>query len=162
VTIVANSDEIGPIKALLLGHLKEKYFFKPLHATIAYLDLLQKNHLLDCGFIQELIDHGLFYLKDIMCKVGPPKHMVVSKSCDKCPLPAKKNCAKKPCIVFVRADPSQDDNDDDFSENNGDHKQGKATHLEALIEHELALYRLLKADNSDKKVLLQEDTSKKA
>jgi len=52
VTIAANSDEIGPIKALLFSQLKEKYFLKPLHAAATYLDLLQKNHLLDCGFTQ--------------------------------------------------------------------------------------------------------------
>jgi hypothetical protein len=34
--------------------------------------------------------------------------------------------------------------------------------LKAFIEHELALYRLLKANKSDKKVLLQEDTRKRA
>jgi hypothetical protein len=42
VTIAADSDEIGPIKALLLGQLKEKYFLKPFHAAAAYLDPLQK------------------------------------------------------------------------------------------------------------------------
>jgi hypothetical protein len=65
VTIIANSDEIGPIKALLLGQLMEKYFLKPLHATTTYVDPLQKNHLLDCDFTQELIDHDLLYLKDL-------------------------------------------------------------------------------------------------
>ncbi len=68
----------------------------------------------------------MLYLKDIMRKVGPPKQMVVSKFGDKCPLPAKKNHAKKPGIVFVHAGPSQDDNDDDSSESNDDHKQGEA------------------------------------
>jgi hypothetical protein len=29
--------------------------------------------MFDYGFIQELINHGLLYLKDIMRKVGPPK-----------------------------------------------------------------------------------------
>jgi len=73
VTITANSDEIGPIKALLLSQLKEKYFLKPLHITATYLDPLQKNRLLDYGFTQELIYHDLLYLKDIMHKVGTPK-----------------------------------------------------------------------------------------
>ncbi len=50
VTITTDSDEIGPIKVLLLGQLKEKYFLKPLHAVATYLDPLQNNHLLDCGF----------------------------------------------------------------------------------------------------------------
>ncbi|CAK9262094.1 unnamed protein product [Sphagnum jensenii] len=68
VTIAADNDEIGPIKALLLYQLKEKYFFKPLHSVATYLDPLQKNCLLDCGFTQKLIDHGLLYLKDIMRK----------------------------------------------------------------------------------------------
>jgi hypothetical protein len=92
VTIAADNDEISPIKALLLYQLKEKYFFKPLHSVATYLDPLQKNCLLDCGFTQKLIDHGLLYLKDIMRKVGPPKQMVVFKCSDKRPLPAKKNC----------------------------------------------------------------------
>jgi hypothetical protein len=126
------------------------------------LDPLQKNRLLDCGFIQELIDNSLLYLKDIMHKVGPPKQMVVSKSGDKHPLPAKKNCAKKPRTVFVHAGPSRDDSDDDSSKSDGDHEQGEAAQLEALIKHELASYHLLKADKSDKKVLLQEDTCKRA
>jgi hypothetical protein len=70
VTIVADNDEIGLIKALLLS--QEKYFLKQLHATATYLDPLQKNSLLDCGFTQELINHGLFYFKDVMRKVGWP------------------------------------------------------------------------------------------
>jgi hypothetical protein len=59
VTIAADSDEIGPIKALLLDQLKEKYFLKPLQIATAYLDPLQKNRLRDCGITQKLIDHGL-------------------------------------------------------------------------------------------------------
>ncbi len=162
VTIVVESDEIGPIKVLLLDRLKENYFLKLFHAIVAYLDPLQKNRLLDYGFTQKLIDHGLLYLKDIMRKVGPPKQMAVSKSGDKCRLPAKNNRAKKPCTVFVHAGPSRDDNNDDSSESNSDHEQGEAAQLEALIEHELASYCLFKADKNDKKVLLQEDTRKKA
>jgi len=88
--------------------------------------------------------------------------MAVSKSGDKRPLPAKKIHAKKSRTVFVHVDPSRDDKDDDSLESNNDHEQGEAAQLEALIEHELASYRLLKADKSDKKVLLQEDTRKKA
>jgi hypothetical protein len=122
VTIAADSDEIGPIKALLVGQFKEKYFRKSLHATVAYLDPLQKNRLLNCGFTQELIDHGLFYFKDIMRKVDPPKHMTVSKSGDKRPLP--KNHTKMPRTIFVHAAPSRDDNDDDSSESDDDHEQG--------------------------------------
>jgi hypothetical protein len=154
VTIAADSDEIGPIKALLLGQLKEKYFLKPLHAAATYLDPLQKNRLLDCGFTQELITHGLLYLKDIMRKVGPPKQMAMSKSGDKRPLLAKKICAKKPHIVFVHVGPSRNDSNDDSSESDNDHEQGEAAQLKALIKHELASYRLLKANKSDKKVLL--------
>jgi hypothetical protein len=122
VTITVDSDEISPIKALLLGQLKEKYFFKLLHAAATYLDPLLKNRLLDCGFTQELIDHGLLYFKDIMRKVGPPKQMAVSKSGDKRPLLAKKNRAKKLCTVFVHVGPSRDDSDDDFSESDGNHE----------------------------------------
>jgi hypothetical protein len=123
---------------------------------------LQKNRLLDCDITQELIDHSLLYLKDIMRKVGPPKQMVVSKSSDKHPLPAKKNRAKKSRTVFVHAGLSRDDNDDNSSKSNGDHEQGEAAQLEALIEHELTSYRLFKVDENDKKVLLQEDTRKRA
>ncbi len=140
MTITADNDEIGPIKALLLSQLKEKYFFKPFHATATYLDPLQKNHLLDCGFTQELIYHSQLYLKDIMHKVGPPKQMAMSKFGDKRPLPTKKNRTKKPRIVFVHTDPSRDDSDDDSLENDGDHEQGNAAQLKALIEHKLASY----------------------
>jgi hypothetical protein len=127
VTIAVDSDEIGPIKALLLGQLKEKYFFKSLHTTVAYLDPLQKNRMFDCGFTQELIDHDLFYFMDIMRKLGPPKQMAMSKSGDKRPLLAKKNRAKKSRTVFVHADLTRDDSDDDSSKNNSDHEQGEAT-----------------------------------
>jgi hypothetical protein len=161
VTIAADSDEIGPIKALLLGQLKEKYFLKSFHVAATYLDPLQKNHLLDCGITQEMIDHALPYLKDIMRKVGPPKQMAMSKFGDKCPLPTKKNRTKKLRTVFVHIGPSRDDNDDGSSESNDDHKQGEAAQLEAFIEHELASYHLLKANKSDKKILLQEDTRKR-
>ncbi len=161
VTIAADSDEIGPIKALLLGQLKEKYFLKSFHVAATYLDPLQKNHLLDCGITQEMIDHALPYLKDIMRKVGPPKQMAMSKFGDKCPLPTKKNRTKKSRTVFVHIGPSRDDNDDGSSESNDDHKQGEAAQLEAFIEHELASYHLLKANKSDKKILLQEDTRKR-
>ncbi len=75
---------------------------------------------------------------------------------------AKKNRAKKPHTVFVHAGLSRDDRDDDSSESNGNHKQGEAAQLEALIKHELASYRLLKVNKNDKKVLLQEDTRKRA
>jgi hypothetical protein len=126
------------------------------------MDPLQKNRLLDYDFTQKLINHGLLYLKDIMHKVGPPKQMAVSKSGDKRPLPAKKNRAKKPHTVFVHADPSRNDSDDDSLENNGDHEQGEAAQLEALIEHELVSYHLFKANKSDKKIMLQEDTHKRA
>jgi hypothetical protein len=118
--------------------------------------------MLDCGFTQKLIDHGLLYLKDIMRKVGPPKQMAMSKSGDKRPLLTKKIHAKKPRIVFVHVGASRDDNNDNFSKSDNDHEQGEAAQLEALIEHKLASYRLLKVDNSDKKVLLQEDTRKRA
>jgi hypothetical protein len=40
VTIAIVSDEIGPIKALMFGQLKEKCFFKSLHVAAAYLDPL--------------------------------------------------------------------------------------------------------------------------
>jgi len=162
VTIATDSDKIDPIKALLLYQLKEKYFLKSLHVAATYLDLLQKNRLLDCSFTQELIDHGLLYLKDIMCKVGPPKQMAMSKFDDKRPLSAKKNRTKKPRDVFVHASPNRNDSDNNSSESDDNHKQGEATQLEALIEHELASYHLLKVDKSDKKVLLQEDTRKRA
>jgi hypothetical protein len=57
-----------------------------------------------------------------MRKVDPPKHMTVSKSGDKRPLP--KNHTKMPRTIFVHAAPSRDDNDDDSSESDDDHEQG--------------------------------------
>jgi hypothetical protein len=160
VTIAADNDEISPIKALLLDRFKEKYFLKSLHSIAAYLDPLQKNCMFDYGFTQKLIDHGLFYLKDILRKVGPPKQMAVSESGDKRPLLAKKNRTKKPLIVFVHVSLSRDDSDNDSSESDTNQEQVEVAQLEALIEHELVSYRLLKVDKSDKKVLLQEDTRK--
>jgi len=88
--------------------------------------------------------------------------MAVSKSDDKRPLLAKKICAKKSRTIFVHVDPSRNDSNNDSSESDSDHEQGKAAQLEALIKHELALYCLLKADKGNKKVLLQEDKRKRA
>jgi hypothetical protein len=78
VTIPANSEDIAPIKVILLNQLEEKFVFTPLHVAVAYLD--QKNRLLGCGFIQPTIDQGLLYLKDLMHKVGAPEEPVVSMS----------------------------------------------------------------------------------
>jgi len=38
----------------------------------------------------------------------------------------KKNRAKKPRTIFVHTGPSQDDSDNDSSESDDDHEQGKA------------------------------------
>ncbi len=113
MTIPADSEDIAPIKVCLLEQLEEKFFFKPLHAAVAYLDPLQKNRLKDYGFTQELIDQGLVYLKDIMRKVGPPKPPVASMSggMRQRPPVVKKNLVKRPCIVFVHAGPSRNDSD---------------------------------------------------
>jgi hypothetical protein len=80
MTILADSEDIAPIKVRLLKQLEEKFNLKPLHVVFAYLDPLQKNRLKDYGFTQELIDQGLVYLKDIMCKVSSPKPPVASMS----------------------------------------------------------------------------------
>ncbi|CAM6026043.1 unnamed protein product [Sphagnum balticum] len=104
----------------------------------------------------------MLYLKDIMRKVGPPKQMAVSKFGDKHPLPTKKNRAKKSHTIFVHAGPSRNDSDDDSSKSDNDHEPGEVAQLEALIEHKLASYCLLKANKNDKKVLLQEYTRKRA
>jgi hypothetical protein len=80
VTIPADSEDIAPIKVILLNQLEEKFVLTPLHAVAAYLDPLQKNHLLGCGFTQPTIDQGLLYLKDLMRKVGALQEPVVSMS----------------------------------------------------------------------------------
>jgi len=108
MTILADSEDIAPIKVRLLEQLEEKFFLKPLHAAVAYLDPLQKNRLKDYGFTQELIDQGLVYLKDIMRKVGPPKPQATSMSggMQQRPPVVKKNLVKRPHTVFVHAGPS--------------------------------------------------------
>jgi hypothetical protein len=58
MTIPANSEDIAPIKVCLLKHLEEKFFLKPLHTAVAYLDPLQKNRLKDYGFTQKLINQS--------------------------------------------------------------------------------------------------------
>jgi NTP pyrophosphatase (non-canonical NTP hydrolase) len=108
MTIPANSENIAPIKVRLLEQLEEKFFLKPLHVVVAYLDPLQKNRLKDYGFTQELIDQGLVYLKDIMRKVGPPKPPATSMSSGMRQRPpvVKKNLVKRPRTIFVHAGPS--------------------------------------------------------
>jgi hypothetical protein len=145
----------------LLEQLEEKLFLKPLHAAVAYLDPLQKNRLKDCGFTQELIDQGLVYLKDIMRKVGPPKPPAASMSggMRQCSLVVKKNLIKRLRTVFVYAGPSRDDNDE---ESEDDAEPAEESQFEACIDQELAEYRLFKASKSDKEVLLQFNTRKRA
>jgi len=145
----------------LLKQLEEKFFLKLLHVAAAYLDPLQKNRLKDYGFTQELIDQGLVYLKDIMRKVSPPKPPAASMSggMRQRPPVVKKNLVKRPCTIFVHAGPSRDDSD---KESEDDVEPAEESQLEARIGQELAKYRLFKASKSDKEVLLQPDTWKKA
>ncbi|KAH9530758.1 hypothetical protein CY35_19G001100 [Sphagnum magellanicum] len=151
MTIPADSESIAPINVRLLEQLEEKFFFKPLHVVVAYLDPLQKNRLKDYGSTQELIDQGLVYLKDIMRKVGPPKPPAASMSdgMQQRPPVIKKNFIKRPRTVFVH-------------ESEDDAEQAEESQLEAHIDQELAEYRLFKASKNDKEVLLQPDTRKRA
>jgi hypothetical protein len=161
MTIPADSENIAPIKVRLLKQLEEKFFLKPLHVAAAYLDPLQKNHLKDYGFTQELIDQGLVYLKDIMPKVGPPKPPAASMSggMRQRPPVVKKNLVKRPRTVFVHAGPSRDDSDE---ESEDDAEPAEESQFKARIDQELAEYRMFKASKSDKEVLLQPDTRKRA
>jgi hypothetical protein len=158
MTIPVDSENIAPIKVRLLNQLEEKFFLKPLHVAAAYLDPLQKNRLKDYGFTQELIDQGLVYLKDIMRKVGPPKPPAASMSdgMRQRPPVVKKNLVKRPRTVFVHVGPSQDEESEDDAE------PAEESQLEARIDKELAEYRMFKASKSDKEVLLQPDTRKRA
>ncbi|CAK9870792.1 unnamed protein product [Sphagnum jensenii] len=161
MTIPVDSENITPIKVRLLKQLEEKFFLKPFHIVAAYLDPLQKNRLKDYGFIQELIDQGLVYLKDIMRKVGPPKPPAASMfgGMRQRPPVVKKNLVKRPRTIFVHAGPSRDDSD---KESKDDAEPAEESQLEARIDQELAEYRLFKASKSDKEVLLQPNTRKKA
>ncbi|CAK9259709.1 unnamed protein product [Sphagnum jensenii] len=161
MTIPANSEDIAPIKVRLLEQLEEKFFLKPLHAATAYLDPLQKNCLKDYGFTQELIDQGLVYLKDIMRKVSPPKPPTASMSSGMRQRPpvVKKNLVKRSRTVFVHAGPSRDDSDEELED---DTEPTEESQLEARINQELAEYCMFKASKSDKEVLLQLDTRKRA
>jgi hypothetical protein len=71
----------------------------------------------------------------------------------------KKNLIKRPRTVFVHAGLSRDDSDE---ESKDDVEPAKESQLEARIDQELAEYHLFKASKSDKEVLLQLDTRKKA
>jgi hypothetical protein len=71
----------------------------------------------------------------------------------------KKNLVKRPHTVFVHAGPSQDDNDE---ESEDDVEPAEESQLEAHIDQELAKYRMFKASKSDKEVLLQPNTWKRA
>jgi len=161
MTIPTDSENIAPIKVRLLKQLEENFFLKPLHVAAAYLDPLQKNCLKDYGFTQELIDQGLVYLKDIMRKVDPPKPPAASMSggMRQRPPVVKKNLVKRPCTVFVHVGLSRDDSDE---ESEDDVEPAEESQLEARIDQELAEYRMFKASKSDKEVLLQPDTRKRA
>jgi hypothetical protein len=52
--------------------------------------------------------------------------MLVSKSGDKHPLPAKKNHAKKSRTIFVHAGLNRNDINNDSLESDNDHEQGEA------------------------------------
>jgi hypothetical protein len=161
MTIPIDSEDIAPIQVRLLEQLEEKFFFKPLHTVVAYLDPLQKNRLKDYGFTQELIDQGLVYFKDIMHKVNPPKPPAASMSgaMRQRPPVVKKNFVKRPRTVFVHAGPSRNDSDEESEE---DVEPAEESQLEARIDQELAEYRMFKASKSDKEVPLQPDTRKRA
>ncbi len=161
MTIPTDSEDIAPIKVRLLEQLEEKFFLKPFHAAVAYLDPLQKNRLKDYGFTQKLINQGLVYLKDIMRRVDPPKPPATSMSggMRQCPPVVKKNLVKRLCNVFVHVGPSRDDSDE---ESEDDIELAEESQLEARIDQELAEYHMFKASKSDKDVLLQPDTRKRA
>ncbi|PTQ50293.1 LOW QUALITY PROTEIN: hypothetical protein MARPO_0001s0300 [Marchantia polymorpha] len=155
------SENIAPIKKQLLDQLKEKYILKSLHATIAYLDSLQKNRLKDYGFTQQLIDQGHIYLKDIMRKVGASKLRVLSMSSGRRTSLTKTNSVKRPHTVVFNIGPDREYSDDNESVEDHD-EPVKDSQLEAPIDVKLAEYRLLKVFKNDKVILLQPDTWKKA
>ncbi|CAM6011212.1 unnamed protein product [Sphagnum balticum] len=94
-------------------------------------------------------------------KVGPPKPPAASMSggMRQRPPVVKKNLVKRPRTVFVHASPSRDDSDEELED---DAEPAKESQLEAHIDQELVEYRLFKASKSDKEVMLQPDTQKKA
>jgi hypothetical protein len=96
-----------------------------------------------------------------MRKVSPPKPPAASMSggMRQRPPMVKKNLVKRPHIVFVHTGPNWDDSDE---ESEDDIEPAEESQLEARIDQELAEYRLFKASKSDKEVLLQPDTRKRA
>ncbi len=96
-----------------------------------------------------------------MRKVGPPKPPTASMSggMRQRPPVIKKKLIKRSRTVFVHVGPSRDDSDE---ESEDDAEPAEESQLEARINQELAEYRLFKASNSDKEVLLQLDTRKRA
>ncbi|CAK9877738.1 unnamed protein product [Sphagnum jensenii] len=71
----------------------------------------------------------------------------------------KKNLVKRSRTVFVHVGPSQDDSDE---ESEDDVEPTEESQLEACIDQDLVEYSLFKASKSDKEVLLQSDTRKRA
>ncbi|OAE28906.1 hypothetical protein AXG93_2369s1000 [Marchantia polymorpha subsp. ruderalis] len=161
VIFFADSEDIGPIKKLLLNQLKKKYVLKALHAAIAYLDPLQKNRMKKCGFTQQLINQSHVYIKYIMRKVGALKQLMPSMSGEKRPLMIKSNHVKKPRSVVLNVGPNRNDSDDNESVEDHD-ALAKDFQLVALIDAELAEYRLLKVSKNDKVILLQLDIRERA
>ncbi len=159
VTIPVDSEDIAPIKVILFNQFEEKFVFTPLHVAVAYLDPLQKNRMLGCGFTQPTIDQSLLYLKDLMRKVGALEEPVVSMSGGKRPLVPKKFIVKKLRTIFVHVGPNRDESEDDESEGN---EPNENVELEVRIDRELTEYHLFKASKTDKDILLQPDTRKRA
>ncbi|CAK9236376.1 unnamed protein product [Sphagnum troendelagicum] len=96
-----------------------------------------------------------------MRKVGPPKPPATSMSggMRQRPPVVKKNLIKRPHTILVHAGPSRDNSD---KESEDDAEPAEESQLEAHIDQELAEYGIFKASKSDKEVLLQPDTRKKA
>jgi hypothetical protein len=94
-----------------------------------------------------------------MHKVGAPEELMVSMSSGKRPPVPKKSIVKRPRTVFVHAGPSRDESEDDESEGN---EPNENVELEARIDRELIEYRMFKASKTNKDILLQSDTRKRA
>jgi hypothetical protein len=71
----------------------------------------------------------------------------------------KKNLVKRPRTVFVHTGPSRDNSD---KESEDDVELAEESQLKACIDQELVEYRMFKASMSDKEVLLQPETRKRA
>jgi hypothetical protein len=160
VVIPPDSEEMAPIKRIVLKQLEEKFTLRPIHAAAALLHPKQKNRMLQYGFNMELVDQGMHYLKSVMRQVGPPLPAAINDKRAPISVQRSRRPPKRPKVVVRHLGPNL--HDDDSSEDGSDPDEDAAATDSNLarIDLELANYMSLKLKRADKDILYQADKRK--